>query len=113
MTEPTTFKYSGDDISLWRPVRYPRASASPSLRSGQERSRFQGASLMNTAADRPALAEQSNAAVRTAKLLIDGKFVESTTQEWRDIVNPATQDLVGRVPFATKEEVDAAVASPV
>jgi malonate-semialdehyde dehydrogenase (acetylating)/methylmalonate-semialdehyde dehydrogenase len=66
---------------------------------------------MNTAADRPAQAEQSNAGVRTAKLLIDGKFVESTTQEWRDIVNPATQDVVGRVPFATKQEVDAAVAS--
>ena len=66
---------------------------------------------MNTAADRPALAAQSNAGVRTAKLLIDGKFVESTTQEWRDIVNPATQEVVGRVPFATKEEVDAAVAS--
>ncbi|WP_031361773.1 CoA-acylating methylmalonate-semialdehyde dehydrogenase [Caballeronia sordidicola] len=66
---------------------------------------------MNTAADRPVLATQSNAGVRTAKLLIDGKFVESTTQEWRDIVNPATQEVVGRVPFATKEEVDAAVAS--
>ena len=66
---------------------------------------------MNTAADRPALAEQSASAVRTAKLLIDGKFVESKTTEWRDIVNPATQELVGRVPFATKEEVDAAVAS--
>jgi len=66
---------------------------------------------MNTAADRPAQAEQSNAGVRTAKLLIDGKFIESTTQEWRDIVNPATQDVVGRVPFATKAEVDAAVAS--
>jgi malonate-semialdehyde dehydrogenase (acetylating)/methylmalonate-semialdehyde dehydrogenase len=66
---------------------------------------------MNTAADRPALAEKSDTGVRTAKLLIDGKFVESTTQEWRDIVNPATQDVVGRVPFATKAEVDAAVAS--
>ena len=65
---------------------------------------------MNTAADRPALAEHA-ASVRTAKLLIDGKFVESITNEWRDIVNPATQDVVGRVPFATKEEVDAAVAS--
>jgi malonate-semialdehyde dehydrogenase (acetylating)/methylmalonate-semialdehyde dehydrogenase len=68
---------------------------------------------MNTAAEHPALAEQSTSAVRTAKLLIDGKFVESKTKEWRDIVNPATQELVGRVPFATKEEVDAAVASAV
>jgi malonate-semialdehyde dehydrogenase (acetylating)/methylmalonate-semialdehyde dehydrogenase len=66
---------------------------------------------MNTVADRPSQAEQSNAGVRTAKLLIDGKFVESTTQEWRDIVNPATQEVVGRVPFATRAEVDAAVAS--
>ncbi len=66
---------------------------------------------MNTVADRPSQAKQSNAGVRTAKLLIDGKFVESTTQEWRDIVNPATQEVVGRVPFATEAEVDAAVAS--
>jgi malonate-semialdehyde dehydrogenase (acetylating)/methylmalonate-semialdehyde dehydrogenase len=66
---------------------------------------------MNTVADRPSQAEQSNAGVRTAKLLIDGKFVESATQEWRDIVNPATQEIVGRVPFATQAEVDAAVAS--
>jgi malonate-semialdehyde dehydrogenase (acetylating)/methylmalonate-semialdehyde dehydrogenase len=65
---------------------------------------------MNTAADRPALAEHT-ASARTAKLLIDGKFVESNTKEWRDIVNPATQEVVGRVPFATKDEVNAAVAS--
>ncbi|CAH2788222.1 MAG: Methylmalonate-semialdehyde dehydrogenase (EC [uncultured Caballeronia sp.] len=66
---------------------------------------------MNTTVDRPALAEQSNAGARTAKLLIDGKFVESTTQEWCDIVNPATQEVVGRVPFATKQEVDTAVVA--
>jgi malonate-semialdehyde dehydrogenase (acetylating)/methylmalonate-semialdehyde dehydrogenase len=65
---------------------------------------------MNTAAERSPLAEHT-ASVRTAKLLIDGKFVESNTNEWRDIVNPATQEVVGRVPFATKDEVDAAVAS--
>jgi malonate-semialdehyde dehydrogenase (acetylating)/methylmalonate-semialdehyde dehydrogenase len=65
---------------------------------------------MNTTAEHPALAQQS-AGVRTAKLLIDGAFVESTTKEWRDIVNPATQEVVGRVPFATQEEVNAAVAA--
>ncbi len=48
---------------------------------------------MSTAAERPALAEQTTSAVRTAKLLIDGKFVESKTKEWRDIVNPATQEV--------------------
>ncbi|AOI60587.1 CoA-acylating methylmalonate-semialdehyde dehydrogenase [Burkholderia diffusa] len=47
--------------------------------------------------------------VPTVKLLIDGAFVESTTSEWRDIVNPATQQVLARVPFATVAEVDAAV----
>lgn len=62
---------------------------------------------MNIAAEHPA----QNASVRTAKLLIDGQFVESKSAEWRDIVNPATQEVVGRVPFATMDEVDAAVAA--
>ena len=47
--------------------------------------------------------------VPTVKLLIDGAFVESATNEWRDIVNPATQQVLARVPFATVAEVDAAV----
>ena len=45
------------------------------------------------------------------KLLIDGEFIDSNTQEWRDVINPATQQLLARVPFATMQEVDAAVAS--
>jgi malonate-semialdehyde dehydrogenase (acetylating)/methylmalonate-semialdehyde dehydrogenase len=53
----------------------------------------------------------ADARVATVKLLIDGKFVESKTTEWRDVVNPATQEVLARVPFATPAEVDAAVAS--
>ena len=49
--------------------------------------------------------------VATVKLLIGGQFVESKTTEWRDVVNPATQEVLARVPFATPAEVDAAVAS--
>ncbi len=49
--------------------------------------------------------------VANVKLLIDGRFVESKTTEWRDVVNPATQEVLARVPFATPAEVDAAVAS--
>jgi len=49
--------------------------------------------------------------VATVKLLIDGAFVESTSTEWRDVVNPATQTVLARVPFATVGEVDAAVAA--
>ncbi|MGE8454199.1 MAG: malonate-semialdehyde dehydrogenase, partial [Pseudomonadales bacterium] len=44
--------------------------------------------------------------VAQVKLLIDGQWVESKTTEWRDIVNPATQEVLARVPFATVEEVD-------
>jgi len=47
----------------------------------------------------------------TVKLLIGGQFVESKTTQWRDVVNPATQEVLARVPFATPEEIDAAVAS--
>ena len=47
--------------------------------------------------------------VPNAKLLINGAFVESSTREWRDIVNPATQQVLAKVPFATADEVDAAV----
>lgn len=49
--------------------------------------------------------------VPTVKLLINGEFVESKTNEWRDIINPATQEVLARVPFATADEVNAAVAS--
>jgi malonate-semialdehyde dehydrogenase (acetylating)/methylmalonate-semialdehyde dehydrogenase len=47
----------------------------------------------------------------TVKLLLDGKFIESETREWRDVVNPATQEVLAQVPFATDAEIDAAVAS--
>ncbi len=50
-------------------------------------------------------------AVPTVKLFIDGKFVESKTTEWKDVVNPATQQVLSRVPFATSEELEAAIAA--
>jgi malonate-semialdehyde dehydrogenase (acetylating)/methylmalonate-semialdehyde dehydrogenase len=47
----------------------------------------------------------------TVKLLLDGKFIESRTGEWHDVVNPATQEVLAQVPFATDAEISAAVAS--
>ncbi|MGN6652016.1 CoA-acylating methylmalonate-semialdehyde dehydrogenase [Trinickia sp.] len=47
----------------------------------------------------------------TVKLLINGEFVESASTQWRDIVNPATQEVLARVPFATRAEIDAAVGA--
>ena len=44
-------------------------------------------------------------------LFINGQLVQSKTQEWRDVVNPATQEVLARVPFATADEVNEAVAS--
>ena len=49
--------------------------------------------------------------VPTVKMLLDGKFVESRSSEWHDVVNPATQEVLAQVPFATDEELHAAVAA--
>ncbi len=54
---------------------------------------------------------QNNTTVARVKLLIDGEWVESQTSEWLDVVNPATQEVLAKVPFATAAEVDAAVAA--
>ena len=50
-------------------------------------------------------------AIKDVPLLIDGQFVTSTSREGREVINPATQEVLARVPFATAEEVQRAVAS--
>uniref|UniRef100_H3DJ35 Methylmalonate-semialdehyde/malonate-semialdehyde dehydrogenase [acylating], mitochondrial n=1 Tax=Tetraodon nigroviridis TaxID=99883 RepID=H3DJ35_TETNG len=52
-----------------------------------------------------------SSSVPTTKLFIDGKFIESNTSEWLDVHNPATNEVVYRVPKATQEEMLAAVDS--
>ncbi len=42
---------------------------------------------------------------------IDGKHYPSESKEWHDVTNPATQEVVARVPYATQHEVNLAVAS--
>jgi malonate-semialdehyde dehydrogenase (acetylating)/methylmalonate-semialdehyde dehydrogenase len=49
--------------------------------------------------------------VPTVKMLLDGKFIESQSSEWYEVINPATQQVLAQVPFATDEELNAAVAS--
>jgi malonate-semialdehyde dehydrogenase (acetylating)/methylmalonate-semialdehyde dehydrogenase len=51
-----------------------------------------------------------SASVPAVPLFIGGSKTASTSDRWRDVVNPATQEIVARVPFATKDEVDRAVA---
>src|SRR5258707_6043146 len=49
--------------------------------------------------------------IPAVKLLLDGKFIDSRTSEWHDVVNPATEEVLAQVPFTTDEEINAAVAS--
>ncbi|MBP6020153.1 MAG: CoA-acylating methylmalonate-semialdehyde dehydrogenase [Burkholderiaceae bacterium] len=50
-------------------------------------------------------------AVPRIPLLIGGELIQSKTTEWRDVINPATQEVVAQVPFATAEELELAVAN--
>ncbi len=56
-------------------------------------------------------AAQSTTSAPSVKLLINGKFVESKTKIWKDVVNPATQEVLARVPFATQDELNEAINS--
>ncbi|XP_022650462.1 probable methylmalonate-semialdehyde dehydrogenase [acylating], mitochondrial [Varroa destructor] len=47
----------------------------------------------------------------TTKMFIHGKFVDSKTKEWVDLKNPATNEIVTRVPCSTQDEMNAAVDS--
>ena len=49
--------------------------------------------------------------VKEIPLIIGGERVQSKSDKWLDVLNPATQEVVARVPMATREEVDAAIAS--
>ena len=44
-------------------------------------------------------------------LLIGGELVQSQATEWRDVINPATQEVVAQVPFCTQDELNLAVAN--
>src|SRR5690606_13683828 len=37
---------------------------------------------------------------------INGEWVESSTTNFEDVVNPATKEVIARVPLSTKEEID-------
>ncbi|KAK7007971.1 methylmalonate-semialdehyde dehydrogenase [Favolaschia claudopus] len=47
----------------------------------------------------------------TTKNFIDGEFRESTTEKWIDVLDPATQTLLSRVPETTSAEFESAVES--
>lgn len=45
----------------------------------------------------------------TLKNYIAGEWVESQTERYEDIPNPATGEVLSRVPLSTKDDVDKAV----
>ena len=47
--------------------------------------------------------------VNKIKNYVDGDWVESTSEEYRDIINPATLKTVAKVPLGNAEDVKAAV----
>ncbi len=51
------------------------------------------------------------ATIEVTPMIIDGKAVKGSSGKTIDVYNPSTEDLVGRVPVATGEEIDAAVKS--
>ncbi len=44
-------------------------------------------------------------------LFINGEFVQGAGGRGDDVVNPATEEVIGRVPFAEPSDVDAAIAA--
>jgi 1-pyrroline dehydrogenase len=47
--------------------------------------------------------------VDTEKIFVDGEFVEGTNGGWREVLNPATGEIIAAVPECTEEDVDRAV----
>ncbi|XP_074644267.1 putative methylmalonate-semialdehyde/malonate-semialdehyde dehydrogenase [acylating], mitochondrial [Tubulanus polymorphus] len=52
-----------------------------------------------------------SSAAPTTKLFIDNKFIESEATEWIDLHNPATNEVITRVPKSTQAEMERAVNS--
>eukprot|EP00245_Coleochaete_scutata_P001493 TRINITY_DN1182_c0_g1_i2.p1 TRINITY_DN1182_c0_g1~~TRINITY_DN1182_c0_g1_i2.p1 ORF type:complete len:559 (-),score=111.12 TRINITY_DN1182_c0_g1_i2:182-1858(-) len=55
------------------------------------------------------LSSETASAPPKVKLLIDGAFVESKSEKLIDVINPATQDVVSRVPLTSPSEFERAV----
>ncbi|WLV25284.1 aldehyde dehydrogenase [Aciduricibacillus chroicocephali] len=47
--------------------------------------------------------------MKTHQLYINGEYTDSTGNEWLEIANPATEEIIAKAPRGTKEDVDKAV----
>ncbi len=48
--------------------------------------------------------------MKTIPLFINGEFIQSKSTQTRDVVNPANQEVLAKVPYATNDEMEKAVA---
>lgn len=48
---------------------------------------------------------------KNIKLFIDGEFIDSSCQQNKSLLNPATQQILASVPYATQPEMDKAIKS--
>uniref|UniRef100_A0A0B7A2K1 Aldehyde dehydrogenase domain-containing protein n=1 Tax=Arion vulgaris TaxID=1028688 RepID=A0A0B7A2K1_9EUPU len=49
--------------------------------------------------------------IPTTKIFVNNEFVESKTKKWIDLHNPATNEVITKVPECTNQELEAAVAA--
>jgi len=54
---------------------------------------------------------KNSQSVKKIPLVINGELRESKTKRWIDLTNPATNEVIGKVPEATQEEMEEAVAN--
>ncbi|MBO5444574.1 MAG: aldehyde dehydrogenase [Muribaculaceae bacterium] len=47
--------------------------------------------------------------MKNLKMYIDGKFVDSDSGKWIDVLNPSTEEVISRQPEGTKEDVEKAL----
>ena len=49
--------------------------------------------------------------MKTKQLYINGEWIDSTGNDIADVLNPATEEVIAKVPVGTNEDVDNAVAA--
>ncbi|WP_227430496.1 CoA-acylating methylmalonate-semialdehyde dehydrogenase [Psychrobacter sp. I-STPA6b] len=49
--------------------------------------------------------------MQQVKQLINGEFIDSKTSQWLDLTDPATQEVIAKVPQTTQDEINEAVAA--
>src|SRR5579872_1069597 len=51
----------------------------------------------------------TQSAVTTCKMLVGGKWVDSSVKEFTNVCNPSTGEIIAKVPVGNKQDVDRAV----